>query len=111
MACNAQSEPGVDGTGFEKGYIMVDVLVHLFSVDIYSVLHPSAVSATARKLATIIWTMIVKNIPYNPPSQYLFLDQKRKMGIAKRIKKQIAKFDIRPDEIGLGNSLSPSCNF
>ena len=71
----------------------------------------AAVSATARKLATIIWTMVVKNVPYNPPSQYLFLDQKRKMGIAKRIKKQIAKFDIKPDEIGLGNSLSPNYNF
>ena len=71
----------------------------------------AAVSATARKLATIIWTMVVKNVQYNPPSQYLFLDQKRKMGIAKRIKKQIAKFDIKPDEIGLGNSLSPNYNF
>ena len=71
----------------------------------------SAVSATARKLATIIWTMIVKNVPYNPPVQYLFLDQKRKMGMAKRIKKQMAKFDIKPEEIGFGNSLSPNYNF
>ena len=71
----------------------------------------AAVSATARKLATIIWTMVVKKVPYNTPKEYLFLDQKRKMGIAKRIKKQLAKFDIKPDEIGLGNSLSPNCNF
>ena len=71
----------------------------------------SAVSATARKLATIIWTMIVKKVPYNPPAQYLFLDQKRKMGMAKRIKKQMAKFDIKPEEIGFGNSLSPNYNF
>ena len=71
----------------------------------------AAVSATARKLATIIWTMVVKKVPYNTPKEYLFLDQKRKMGIAKRIKKQLAKFDIKPDEIGLGNSLSTNYNF
>ena len=71
----------------------------------------AAVSATARKLGVIIWTMVTKQVPYNPPEQYLFLDQKRKMGIAKRIKKQMAKFDIKPEEIGLGNSLSPNYNF
>ena len=27
------------------------------------------------------------------------------------IKKQMAKFDIKPEEIGLGNSLSPNYNF
>jgi transposase len=36
-----------------------------------------AVSATARKLAIIIWNMIVKKIPYQPPTQYLFIDEKR----------------------------------
>ena len=71
----------------------------------------AAVSATARKLATIIWTMVTKNVPYNPPTEYLFLDQKRKMGMAKRIKKQMAKFDIKPEEIGIGNSLIPNYNF
>ena len=34
-----------------------------------------AVSATARKLAVIIWNMIVKKTPYLPPKEYLFLDQ------------------------------------
>ncbi len=71
----------------------------------------AAVSATARKLATIIWTMISKNVPYNPPTEYLFLDQKRKMGLAKRIKKQIVKYDLKPEEIGFGNSLIPSIIF
>jgi len=71
----------------------------------------AAVSATARKLGVIIWTMVTKQVPYNPPEQYLFLDQKRKMGIAKRIKKQMAKFDIKPEEIGIGNSLNPNFNF
>jgi transposase len=60
----------------------------------------SAISATARKLAIIIWNMVVKNIPYNNPEGYLFLDQKRKLGIVKRIKKQIDKFDINLNDLG-----------
>lgn len=71
----------------------------------------AAVSATARKLATIIWTMITKQVPYNPPKEYLFLDQKRKMNLVKRMKKNISKFNIKPDEIGFGNSLILSTNF
>ena len=39
----------------------------------------AAVSATARKLAVIIWNMISKSIAYKPPRDYLFLDQKRKI--------------------------------
>jgi len=35
-----------------------------------------AVSATARKLAVILWNMVVKQIPYQPPTEYLFLDEK-----------------------------------
>lgn len=61
----------------------------------------SAISATARKLAVIIWNMITKRIPYHPPSQYLFLDQKRKIGLVKRIRKQIDKFDLKPEDIGI----------
>lgn len=65
----------------------------------------AAVSATARKLGVIIWTMVTKKVPYCPPSEYLFLDQKRKMRLVSRIKKNIAKFDIKPEDIGFGNSL------
>lgn len=39
---------------------------------------PAAISATARKLAVIIWNMIVKGVPYKPQNDYEFLDQKRK---------------------------------
>ena len=45
----------------------------------------SAVSATARKLAVIIWTMITKKMQYQPPTDYLFLDQKRKLKLVARI--------------------------
>jgi len=61
---------------------------------------PAAISATARKLAVIIWNMIVKNIPYQPPTIYEFLDQKRKRKV-QEIKKLIHKFDIKTDELGL----------
>lgn len=64
----------------------------------------AAVSATARKLAVIIWNMIVKRIEYNPPVQYLFLDQKRKMKLVQRIRKSITKFEIKPDELGFVTS-------
>jgi transposase len=61
----------------------------------------AAVSATARKLAVIIWNMVVKKQPYKPPTQYLFLDQKRKMGLIKKMKKQINKFEITGDDLGI----------
>ncbi len=58
-----------------------------------------AVSATARKLAVIIWNMVTKKQKYKPPTEYLFLDQKRKRGLVKRIKKQIDKFDLKPEDL------------
>lgn len=61
----------------------------------------SAVSATARKLAVIIWNMTVKGVPYVNPEGYLYLDQKRKLGLVKRIKKQIDKFGLTNEELGL----------
>lgn len=60
----------------------------------------AAVSATARKLAVILWNMLSKKLPYQPPTDYLFLDQKRKLGLVKRMKKQIEKFEITHDELG-----------
>jgi len=60
----------------------------------------SAISATARKLAVIIWNMITKKIPYKTDSQYEFLDQKRKRKVLE-MKKLIHKFDITPDDLGL----------
>ena len=60
-----------------------------------------ATTATARKPAMIIWNMITKKEQYNPPGEYLFLDQKRKMGMVKRIRKNMAKFDISTDDLVL----------
>ena len=68
----------------------------------------SAISATARKLAVIIWNnlsrifgMVVKGVPYINLEGYLFLDQKRKLGLVKRIKKQIDKFGLTNEDLGL----------
>ncbi len=38
--------------------------------------------------------MVVKGTPYHNPEEYLFLDQKRKLGLVKRIQKQITKFEL-----------------
>jgi len=63
----------------------------------------AAVSATARKLGVIIWTMITKKVPYQPPREYLYLDQKRKLGLVKRMRKNIAKFDLNAEDLGFIN--------
>lgn len=64
----------------------------------------SAVSATARKLAVIIWNMVVKGIQYINPEGYLYLDQKRKLGLVKRIQKQIDKFGLTKDDVKFVNN-------
>ena len=35
------------------------------------------------------------------PEGYIFLDQKRKLGIVKRIQKQITKFGLTNEELGI----------
>jgi len=58
-----------------------------------------------------IWTMVTKKVPFKPPTDYLFLDQKRKLKVMQRIKKNIAKFDIKPEDVGFGNLLNLSYDF
>ena len=53
-----------------------------------------AVSATARKLAVILWNMLYNNQQYNPPNIYEYLDQKRKRKVLE-LQKQIANLDAR----------------
>jgi len=60
----------------------------------------SAISATARKLAIIIWNMVVNKVPYINETAYEFLDQKRKRKV-KEMKKLIHKFDITTSDLGL----------
>ena len=63
----------------------------------------SAISATARKLAVIIWNMVVKRVPYHNPEEYLFRDQKKKLGLLKRIQKQITKFELESTDFQFSN--------
>lgn len=60
-----------------------------------------AITATARKLAMIIWNMVTKKEAYNPPEEHLFLDQKRKLGLVKRMRKQMTRLGITSDELSL----------
>ncbi|MBD0295472.1 MAG: transposase, partial [Flavisolibacter sp.] len=79
-------------------------LADFFRKVLYRKGRTAAVSATARKLGVIIWNMVVKKQPYSPPTQYLFLDQKRKLGLIKKMKKQMDKFEITGNDLGFAPS-------
>lgn len=64
----------------------------------------SAISATARKLAVIVWNMVTKGTRYINPEGYLFLDQKRKLGLVKRIQKQIDKFGLTSEDLEIATN-------
>ena len=64
----------------------------------------TAVTALARKLAVIVWNMLVKGQAYNPPTEYLFLDEKRKHKLVARVKKQIVKFGLTEAELGFASN-------
>lgn len=48
--------------------------------------------------------MVVKNKAYVNPEGYLFLDEKRKLGLVKRIQKQITKFGLTYEEINFATN-------
>jgi hypothetical protein len=48
--------------------------------------------------------MLTKKEPYKPSKEYLFLDQKRHLKMVERIRKNITKFDLKPDELGFASS-------
>jgi len=60
-----------------------------------------AITATARKLAIIIWKMVTNKEEYQPAESHMFLDEKRKLGIVKRMRKKIAKLGITNEDLGL----------
>jgi transposase len=59
----------------------------------------SAVTATARKLAVIIYHMIKDKKQYESKEEYLFLDQKGKQIV--NMRKAISKYGIDPNELGI----------
>jgi len=60
----------------------------------------AAITATARKLAVIIWKMVVEKVPYNPPNPYEFRDQKRSR-LLKEMRNKINKLNVSHMELGL----------
>ena len=82
------------------GNLKDTLLADFFKRVAYKKGRATAVSATARKLAVIIWNIISKRIAYKPPTEYLFLAQKRKLRLVQNINKNIAKFEIKPEDIG-----------
>ncbi len=63
-----------------------------------------AVSATTRKLAIIIWNVVAIAIPYTYHEGYLFLDQKRKLALVKRIQNQITKLGLDKNDLAFATS-------
>ena len=75
-------------------------LVEFFKRINYKKGRATTVTALARKLDVIIWNMLVKGTNYKPPTEYVFLDEKRKLKLVARVKKQITKFDLTKEELG-----------
>jgi hypothetical protein len=59
----------------------------------------AAITATARKIAVILWNMITKKEQYISKTAYVFLDEKRKQLAI--VRKKIAKFGLDPNELGV----------
>lgn len=57
----------------------------------------TAITATARKLAIIIYNMIQKKQPYSPQPMVEYQEKVRKLKI-KQIQRTIAKFELKEDE-------------
>jgi len=77
-----------------------DYMVHFFRKIAYKKGRGAAITASARKIAIILWNMIVKQMPYTPqkPEQYLNQIKNRKM---KNLQKNIQKLNITIDELAM----------
>ena len=82
------------------GQLKEGILADFFRRISYKKGRAIAIGALARRLAVILWNMITKGHAYSPPATYLCLDEKRKLGIVKRIRKTVAKFELKPDDLG-----------
>ena len=74
--------------------------MHFFKRVAYKKGRAAAITATARKLAVIIWNMIVKQVEYNPiPDQdYKLLLKQRAI---KSIQYRMDKLKITSDELSM----------
>jgi transposase len=53
--------------------------------------------------------MIVKNTSYQNPENYLYLDQKRKLAVQKRLQKQVENFQFSADDFVFSTTLFLKC--
>ena len=51
------------------------------------------------------WEYDGEKSPYLSPTEYLFLDQKRKLKMVARLKKNIAKLELKPEDLGFSLTL------
>ena len=58
----------------------------------------AAITATARKLAIIIWNMISKKQPYQP-ADYKVTDERKKSAQLKNIKQRLFKLNLTNEEM------------
>jgi transposase len=65
----------------------------------------SAIVATARKLAVIIWTMLRKKMAYNPIPSQQYLDRIRQNQL-RNLRRKIQQLDVRPEEIDFTRCVS-----
>jgi transposase len=75
-----------------------DYLTFFFRRIAYKKGRGAAITATARKIAVILWNMIVKKQPYNPigKSEFLMQQKQRKINF---LKKDMRKYGISFDEL------------
>ncbi len=55
---------------------------------------------TDYQFVTSKWCQTQEKIAYTPPTEYLFPDQKRKAKVINKMKPNIAKLDIKPEDVG-----------
>lgn len=88
-----QAAAKVIGNQVKTGY-----LHQFFQRVVFKKGQASAIVATARKLAVIIWNMLAKKQPYNPPKEQEYNDNIRKQTL-KNLNNKIRKLGIKPDEL------------
>ena len=75
-----------------------DYLVNFFKRIQYKKGRLVAIVATARKLATIVWNMLVKKVEYNPVPLKQNLDKIRQNQL-KNIQRKICQLNVKPQEL------------
>ncbi len=80
------------------GQAKTGALKSFFSRIAYKKGRAAAITATARKLAVIIWTMIVKKVDYNPMSDIVY-QQNEKQNVINQIVKKMKRMNIEVDQL------------